>query len=166
MLRYCFLLSTLIFASPLLSLNWMSDFQKATDEAKRQNKPLLVYFSSAGSVWCERLDTSFLKKPEFDSIGDEMIVLKLDYPRDTIAYSDMQKELKKTYKVFNFPTLVILSSSGKSLGSVGYPRDTLAEYMAKIRDIAQIKMVEAKSKEEMPKTVNTSNSNKTTLKQP
>lgn len=138
-----FLLSTLL-ALPLFSLNWNLDFEAAKATAKQQNRPLLVYFSGKWCVWCVKLENDFLNQPDFAAMDKEMILVKLDYPSQSSEYSPLQAKLKKDYKVFSFPTLVILSGEGQYLGSVGYPRDSIGEYMAKIRSIAQIKMVQEK----------------------
>lgn len=152
LLRQFFFISAIVFTAPLFALNWSNNFEKASQQAKADDKPMLIYFSGSWCIWCERLEAGFLNKEEFAPLANEMILVKIDYPRNTTDYSPAQNELKKKYKVFSFPTLVILSPKGEILGSLGYPRDSLAEYMAKIRFLAQIKMVQEKKQEEKPAT--------------
>jgi len=131
-MRLSALFSALFLCLPLFSLNWNTDFEQAKAIAKNQNKPMLVYFTGKWCVWCVKLDNDFLNKREFEPLEKEMVLVKLDYPSQASDYTDVQAKLKKDFKVFNFPTLVILSSEAKVLGNVGYPRDSLIEYMAKI----------------------------------
>lgn len=144
-----FVLSLIIFlfalkfsnAQDTNRLNWIKDFDKAKEIAKKENKPILIFFT--GSDWCglcKLLDKDFFESEKFKKIAKEKLVLyKADFPRRTDLVPEKQKKTnQKLDKIYSksrgkrvFPTIIITDSNGKEksyLESYNYIHDTQRHY--------------------------------------
>jgi thioredoxin-related protein len=128
-------------AQDIDNLNWISDFNQAKEIAKKENKPILIFFT--GSDWCglcKMLKKDFFATEKFKKIADEKLVLyKADFPRRTDLVTSKQMEINKqldskyskTRRKRVFPTIVIIDSNGKELSfleSYNYIHDTSRHY--------------------------------------
>ncbi len=104
-------------------LKWQSSYKKALKKSKKENKPLLIYFT--GSDWCgpcKVLDKKLFHSERFGKIAKkDLILYTADSPRNTdlIDASDLKvnKYLKKKFKVKSFPTIVFVNHKEKVLGT-------------------------------------------------
>tara|TARA_R110002012_G_scaffold261748_3_gene443808 strand:+ start:609 stop:1112 length:504 start_codon:yes stop_codon:yes gene_type:complete len=101
-----------------VEINWFTDFKTAKAAAKKQNKPMLVYFT--GSDWCKpcvKLKKDFFNTPEFAEASEDYIVVMLDIPyRDDIISLEQKminKEMQKKLRVSKFPTLLAMDKNGR-----------------------------------------------------
>lgn len=124
--------------SCLFALKWDSNIDQSIKQAQKEQKPLLAYFSADWCSWCHKLDETFLKQPAFEKFAEDFVLVKILYPKNRQEYTPEQKYWRQKYNVSSFPTLVILDQEGAQLGSTGYPRDALEEYLAKLRHIAKL----------------------------
>jgi len=122
------------------SEEWMTDFAKAKEKAKAENKYILIDFSGSDWCgWCIKLDNEVFSQKAFKTYAKDNLVLVLaDFPRDTSKQTEevrMQNEqMAKDFKVEGFPTVFILSPEGKTVSKTGY-RDGGAEaYVAHIKE--------------------------------
>ena len=73
----------LIFISALTVPQWLTDFSVAQEEAKKQNKYILISFS--GSDWCGpciKMKKEVFESALFDSLAQEKLILvRADFPR-------------------------------------------------------------------------------------
>lgn len=126
------LISTTISAQDS-QLNWLLDFDKAKNISKKQDKPILVYFT--GSDWCgpcKRLKADFFSSEDFRTKAEDFVLLLVDMPRrnDIITPEQRKKNaalMKKYNKKGSFPNIFGLDSKGKVLAEInGYNmmRDT------------------------------------------
>jgi len=86
---------------------WEKDFVKALQEAKKENKKLLVDFYTPVCAICKAIDKKvFRDKEVIDTLQEKFISVKVDG-------SDPSKEpfasLNKTHKIFGFPTFLLLN---------------------------------------------------------
>ena len=121
------------FAQDNSTLDWMTNLEDAQIVAKKEKKPILVYFT--GSDWCapcKKLKADFFDSEEFKALSDSMVLVYVDYPRrqdiitaDQLAYNkDLIARLNPEK---SFPTLVMLNYKGKRTDEIsGYTslRDT------------------------------------------
>ena len=120
-----FLLSWLSFPACGQSLEWLTDIQAAREKAKGENKLLLVYFTGSDwCPWCQKLKSEALDKPEFaDFARANLVLVEADFPRYK-AMPQLQHvanlELRKTYHVTGYPTMVVLNPNGHEVNRVGY----------------------------------------------
>ena len=103
------------------SLNWEDTYDKAVKTAKKEKKPVLVFFT--GSDWCgpcKMLKVDFFKTNRFKKIAEENFVLyEADFPRKRENLSDEKRKknfwLSGMYDVNSYPTIVIIDANGKEL---------------------------------------------------
>jgi thioredoxin-related protein len=107
-------------------LPWATDLPKALEQAKAENKTVLLDFTGSDwCVWCMKFDDDVLSKPEFASYAKtNLVMVMLDFP-NAKAQSDLvkktNKDLQQKFKVDGFPTYVALTPDGKEIGrQVGY----------------------------------------------
>jgi len=100
--------------------DWLVDLKKAQDEAKASHKLLLLNFT--GSDWCGycvQLDRAILRQQEFRNYASKNLVLvEIDFPRrkpQSIETRKQNQALAERFQIEGFPTLVLMSSDGKTL---------------------------------------------------
>lgn len=112
-------------SAPATDSPWLTSYAKAQDEAKSNQKLLLLDFTGSDWCgWCMKLKREVFNTAEFKKYAREnLVLLEVDFPR--------AKELEATQKAQNellaqelgiqgFPTIVIMSGEGKVLGTLGY----------------------------------------------
>jgi len=107
------------------AVQWLTDFSTAQAQARAQDKPLLINFT--GSDWCPpciMLHRQVFSQPAFaDYAAKHLILLEVDFPHGKIQ-SEAQKvaneKLADRFGIDGFPTIVLLDSTGKKLGELGY----------------------------------------------
>ncbi|MGB0879184.1 MAG: thioredoxin family protein [Polaribacter sp.] len=104
-----------------ITLNWEPTFKKALKKAKKEKKPILIYFT--GSDWCSPckiLDKNLFHTEKFKEIADrDLILYEADYPRNkdlvTPEKLEVTYKLKEKYNVKGFPTLVFVDHQGAEI---------------------------------------------------
>lgn len=129
---------THINAQEKSELNWLEDFEQAKVIAKKQNKPILIFFT--GSDWCglcKMLEKDFFSTDKFKKTATNSLVLyKADFPQrrtdivtaaQKLVNNALDKKYSKTRGTRVFPTLVMIDASGKEINfieSYNYIHDT------------------------------------------
>ncbi|WP_299062255.1 thioredoxin family protein [uncultured Polaribacter sp.] len=118
-----FIAQDVVIEEPIenISLIWEPSFQEALNKSKKENKPVLIYFT--GSDWCSPckvLDKKLFHTEKFKKIADESLILfMVDVPRnkDLIDEKTRQfnKKLSNKYGQKSFPTMVLVNHKGKML---------------------------------------------------
>ena len=98
---------------------WINNYKEALKKAKKERKPLLVYFK--GSDWCgpcKKLDRELFSSEKFKNFSKENFVLyEADIPRNQDLVEkeklDMNKKLADKYKVTTYPTLIFVNHKQK-----------------------------------------------------
>ncbi len=120
---------------------WETDFSKAKEMAKEQNKHVLIDFSGSDWCgWCIKLDKEVFQKDEFKAYAQENLVLMLaDFPRDKSNQSEetikQNEKLSREFGVRGFPTVFILSPEGEVIGKTGYQAGGPEAYVEHIKKI-------------------------------
>jgi len=112
-------------AQPDHELHWLTDFDAAQAQARAEDRILLINFT--GSDWCPpciMLHRQVFSQPEFaDYAAKHLVLLEVDFPHGK-AQSDAQKmangKLADRFGIDGFPTVVLLDSSEKKIGELGY----------------------------------------------
>jgi protein disulfide-isomerase len=106
-------------------LGWMTDFNAAQARARAEKKLLFMDFT--GSDWCPyclMLQKQVFAKPEFASYAAKnLVLLEVDFPQSKTlpaAQKAANDALAQQFNVSGFPTIVVLDSSGKTAGTLGY----------------------------------------------
>jgi len=135
------------FAAVLLSLvatafsqeaQWITDYAKAIETAKSENKAILLDFTGSDWCgWCMKMKQETLDTAQFKHYAQKNLVLvELDFPKQK-AQSEQEKEknhqLKNQFQVHGYPSFVLLDKDGKELGRLtGYLQGGPAAFIAKL----------------------------------
>ena len=120
-------------------LDWLTDYKKAQEEAKANNKSLLINFT--GSDWCPacvELQKEVFSTPQFrDYASKNFVFLEIDFPRSKPQPQEValqNQELAARYGIEAFPSVIVVSSEGKKIGElIGYNPDVTVEmYIAEL----------------------------------
>jgi len=120
---------------------WLTDYKQAQQQAKANNKFLLLDFTGSDWCgWCRKFDREILLKPEFkDFARDNLVVVELDFPRAKPQPPELRKqnrELAQQYEIVGFPTIVVLSADGQKLWRYdGYFPDGPAAFIAQLQKL-------------------------------
>ena len=120
---------------------WLNDYKKAQQEAKANNKFLLLDFTGSDWCgWCKRLEQEILSQSQFENYAREnLVLLEVDFPRAKPQSPELRKqnqELAQQYQVEGFPTIVVLSGDGQKLWQYdGYFPDGLAAFIAQLEKL-------------------------------
>ena len=80
---------------------------------------LLDFTGSDWCGWCIKIDKEVFAKPEFKNFSEKSLILvELDFPQGKTlpdAVKAQNSELQRKFKVNGYPTLVLLSPSGKEI---------------------------------------------------
>ncbi len=102
-------------------VKWQEDYDKAVKQAKKQNKPILLFFT--GSDWCgpcKMLVEDVFESNKFAKIAEEsFVVYEADFPRNRDMLTKKQLKnnyfLKTMYSVSSYPTIVIIDKNGNEI---------------------------------------------------
>jgi protein disulfide-isomerase len=120
---------------------WMTSYEEAQQEAKANNKLMLLDFTGSDWCgWCVLLDREVFSKPKFKEYASKNLVLvELDFPRTKpIAEATKRQNvlLAQRYQVQGFPTIIILNGEGKVVAELGYMKggpDAFIAVLEKLR---------------------------------
>lgn len=101
---------------------WSLSYKDALKQAKKEKKPLVVYFK--GSDWCgpcKKLDKELFSAAKFKDLSKKHFVLyEADIPmnQDLVTKEKLavNKKLVKQFKVSSYPTILVLNHKQKVLG--------------------------------------------------
>ena len=99
---------------------WLNDYKKAQEEAKANDKLLLLNFTGSDWCgWCIKIDKDIFSQPQFrDYARNNLVLVELDFPRRKAQSAEIKKQnlqLAQQYEVLGFPTIVVLNSNGQKL---------------------------------------------------
>lgn len=134
-------LSTIFAASVVAGENgWLTDHAKALEKAKNEKKTVLINFSGSDWCgWCIKLDREVFSQPAFKEYAKKnLVLLEVDFPRRKSLPAQLKKqnkELAKKYNIDGYPTIIILDSSGKQIGTLGYMGGGPSHFIAAIEKL-------------------------------
>ena len=104
---------------------WLTDYAKALDQAKAQNKAVLIDFTGSDWCgWCMKLDREVFSLEDFKNYAaQKLVLLKIDFPRRKAlpATETAQNEkLASKFNVEGFPTIIVLKPDGTKAGELSY----------------------------------------------
>jgi len=104
---------------------WTTDYAAALSKARATNKTVFLFFTGSDWCgWCKRLDKEVLSTADFKTYARaNLILVKLDFPRNSPLPAQLQarnQKLAQQYGIEGFPTIVVLNSAGKNVGTLGY----------------------------------------------
>jgi protein disulfide-isomerase len=122
------------------TLPWTSDYKQAVSSAKKDAKPLFLYFTGSDwCSWCYKLDDEILTNRDFiNTIKNNFVFVKIDFPIYKTLDANQTKqneELKERFNVQGFPTIILLDNNEIPIAHLNYREGgakAYAEYILKI----------------------------------
>lgn len=123
--------------------DWLTDYDTAIKQAKKENKTVLMAFS--GSDWCRpciMLSKEVFEKDIFKKYAHEnYVLLYVNFPRKSAnklsagqqAHND--RLAKKFNKEGDFPKVILIDKEGNIKGSLGYIAGGAENYIKKLKAI-------------------------------
>src|SRR5215212_11563458 len=118
--------------------DWQTDYAKALQLAKAQNKRVLLDFT--GSDWCPpciALRKRVFSSAEFGAYAQKnLILVELDFPQRKEQSAQLKSQNEKLSSQYGidekgFPTVILVDPSGKVLREfTGYDGESVAETIA------------------------------------
>lgn len=131
------ILTTLTLSFSSLAQNWLLDINEAKQQAKEENKTIIIVFQ--GSDWCGpcmKLEDKIWKNEKFiEHSKNKYVLLQADFPRKrsnrlSKEQATHNKKLADRYKLKSFPYVVLVDYKGNVLGKTGYiPEKSVDEYI-------------------------------------
>ena len=118
---------------------WLTDYAAAKEQALKENKALLLNFTGSDwCPWCIKLDHEVFASAAFqDYARQHLVLVKVDFPsrRELPAAERQQNEqLAARFGIEGFPTVIVLSSREKPLGTLGYTRGGAEEFVSQLAE--------------------------------
>ena len=135
----------LLFPVALFSQLWQADFTQAQEQARQEQKPILLVF--AGSDWCapcKKLDRDIWQSEIFKAYAAQHYVLyKADFPRKKKNKLSQEMTIANTALAerYNpkghFPLVVLLDEKSAVYGKVGYQKGSAQDYLDLLNSFLQ-----------------------------
>lgn len=110
-------------------IKWGTDYPKALEQAKKEGKPLLIFFWSAADDWCKRLATETHSKKEIaESANQKFVCVKIEV--------DSDRERAQKFNVTSVPLHLVVNGDEEVISCVPdfvYDR-TLGRILSKVSD--------------------------------
>lgn len=107
-------------------IRWRPWSEKAFDEARQLNRPILLSISAVWCHWCHVMDeTTYSHAGVIDLINREYLPIRVD--------NDVRPDINQRYNMGGWPTTAFLTSSGDILTGATYmPPDQMADTLARV----------------------------------
>ena len=107
--------------------SWLNNLPKGLEEAKAEEKPLMIDFYTDWCGWCKKLDKDTYSSPKVQELAQRFICVKVN--------GDKFPNLVSKYLIGGYPTIVFLDPDGREITRiVGYA--DARELSAKMEEIA------------------------------
>ena len=132
----------LLCCSKTEATNWETDFEKASSAAKASGKYMLLDFSGSDWCgWCIKLEREVFSQDTFKDFAEENLVCVLvDFPRAKEQAEELKQqnlELARKYEIKGYPTIIVLSPDGRTVGKTGYLQGGPWEYARHLKKIIE-----------------------------
>ncbi|MBI1842425.1 MAG: thioredoxin family protein [Verrucomicrobia bacterium] len=122
-------------------LPWLTSLPEAKAKAKISGK--MIFLDFTGSDWCAvciLLNKQVFQTPEFAAYARENLELvEVDFPHDKEQTESQKKAndaLQDKYRIEYYPTLVVLNSNGRKLGTLNYNGEGPQAFIERIQKLA------------------------------
>lgn len=123
---------------------WQTDFEKATSEAKKGKKAILLNFTGSDwCMWCIKLHDEVFSKEAFQEYAqDELVLVEVDFPaRKELdeATKRQNYDLQEKYRIEGYPTIILVDEEGKEIARTGYRPGGAQAYVQHIKKLLEEK---------------------------
>ena len=127
-------------APPPAEATWLTNFETAQARARSEKKLLLIEFT--GSDWCPPciiLGRQVFSQPEFkDYAAQYLVLLEVDFPRTKELSAEQRaanEKLAEQFGIDGLPTIILLDSSGRKIGELGYMPGGPKPFIAAVEEL-------------------------------
>jgi thioredoxin-related protein len=124
--------------------DWIADFDKAVEFAKKEKKDLFVDFTGSDWCgWCIKLHSEVFEHAEFLTAAKaDFVLVALDFPRSAEAKAKVPNpkrndELSKRYSIGGFPTILLMTPDGDVYGQTGYQPGGPEKYVQHVKELRE-----------------------------
>ncbi len=89
--------------------DWREDFAQAQEDARRENKLMLLDFGASWCSACNQLEKVLLHKAELEPLFDKVIAVRVDGSKQG---AEPYNTLVKTYKLRGIPAIILTDAQG------------------------------------------------------
>jgi protein disulfide-isomerase len=123
---------------------WQQDLKAATAEAKKTHRVLLLDFTGSDWCgWCMKLKAEVFDQQAFkDYAAKNLVLVEVDFPKRKELPAEVKKQnaaLAQKYKIQGYPTIILLSATGKVLGETGYQEGGPEKYVEMLKGLTKKK---------------------------
>ncbi len=120
--------------------DWITNYDSALKFAAELNRPILINFTGSDWCgWCIRLHNEVFSKAEFnDYAKDNLILLKLDFPRNIAQSAEIKSQnqrLQSKFSVRGYPTIVLINAKETELARLGYQQGGAQNYVNHLKEL-------------------------------
>ena len=118
---------------------WITNYAKAVEQAKTENKAILLDFTGSDWCgWCMKMKQETLDTPIFKQYARKNLVLvEVDFPQAKPQSAEVKKQnqqLSQKFNVHGYPAFIILDKDGNHLGRQdGYLEGGPTAFLAEIK---------------------------------
>ena len=116
---------------------WTDDIEGAFKAAADSGKPVFIDFTGSDWCgWCKLADENIFSTPAWADFADEVICLKVDFPRSGRPDATTMKkreQLAKAFGVEGFPTLVLATADHRELAQFSAGHKGAKEFIEEVR---------------------------------
>jgi thioredoxin-related protein len=119
---------------------WGTSIAQAQTQAKQENKLVMIDFTGSDwCSWCKKLDREVFSTSQFKQYAAQNLVLvEVDFPQGKPQSAEVKAQneaLAKKYDVEGFPTIIVLSPSGRTVGQLSYMEGGPSVFIAELRKL-------------------------------
>ena len=112
---FTIVLVTMLCSPAMAEIPWQDNLRAAHAQAEAEGKLLLLHFYSDSCVFCDRLEEGAFRSPDVNStINQKFIPVKIN--------GGSNRQLIEMFKVTKYPTDVIVTPGGQTLGHAVSPQ--------------------------------------------
>ena len=144
MRRFFLFLPLLAAMGQVNAQQWLTNFDEAKQVAAEKDQIIILVFQ--GSDWCApciKLDKAVWSTGEFQQYAENhFVMLQADFPRKKANQlpKQQQQHNARMAEVYNkqghFPLVVILDKNGTVLGTTGYKKLSVEQYIAHLESFS------------------------------
>lgn len=118
-------LMLLLSLSSLFAVNFVDDFDKGMELAKKDNKKVLLFYTQVGCPACEYMeDVVFTNETVSNYLDTYYIVIHLDV---------YKQGMQKGYKAYGTPTMYFLDKDGNEITKKVVGGLSVTDFLSKIK---------------------------------